>query len=153
MKCLSVRIIICILCISNFLNVGAKTGNVVYNDKNIRITLISDKTMRLEYSQNGNFVDNKSFIAVNREYDDVDYTIKERKGWIEIKTNSLKLKYKKDSGKFSKDNLSITSLEKNFPIEWTPGLSQKNNLKGTCRTLTRPESLSKNSSSVAGAEP
>lgn len=135
MKCLSIRIIICILCISNFLNVGAKTGNVVYNDKNIRITLISDKTMRLEYSQNGNFVDNKSFIAVNREYDDVDYTIKERKGWIEIKTNSLKLKYKKDSGKFSKDNLSITSLEKNFPIEWTPGLSQKNNLKGTCRTL------------------
>lgn len=116
-------------------NANAKSSNIAYTDKNVRITVISDKTLRLEYSPNGNFVDNKSFVAVEREYDEVDFSQKERKGWVEIKTAGLKLKYKKGSGRFTKDNLTIESLQKDFPMVWHPEMQQKENLKGTYRTL------------------
>lgn len=48
-------------------------NNVVYTDAHVRITLISDGVVRLEYMPDGNFVNDASFICVNRVYPEVKY--------------------------------------------------------------------------------
>lgn len=91
--------------------------------------------MRLEYSPDGEFVDNKSFLAVERVYPSVDYKVKQTRRSVEITTSKMKLTYKKGSGKFNSANLEIISGKDMFPFVWKPGKKQKNNLKGTYRTL------------------
>ena len=54
---------------------------------------------------------------------------------VEITTAKMKLTYKKGSGKFNSSNLEIISGKGMFPFVWKPGTKQKNNLKGTYRTL------------------
>ena len=108
----------------------------VYKDGHVRFTVIDEGTVRLEYAPNGAFVDNKSFIAVNREYPEVKYTIKENAKQVVITTSKLRLTYKKTDGPLTAQNLSITSTkELGQTFTWTPGTEQKGNLKGTYRTL------------------
>ena len=70
-------------------------ADVVYKDANVRFTLIDEGTLRLEYAPDGKFVDNKSFMAVIREYPNVLYTIKDNTKQVTISTSKLKLVYKK----------------------------------------------------------
>lgn len=109
--------------------------NIAYSDDNVRFTVISDGVMRLEYSPDGRFVDNKSFLAVERVYPAVDYKVRQTRRSVEITTAKMKLTYKKGSGKFNSSNLEIISGKGMFPFVWKPGTKQKNNLKGTYRTL------------------
>lgn len=111
-------------------------ANVVYQDARVRFTLIDEGTLRLEYAPDGKFVDNKSFMAVIRDYPNVKHTIKNTSKQVVIKTAKLKLVYKKGEGPFTKENLTITSTKAiSTPFVWKPGLEQKGNLKGTYRTL------------------
>ena len=115
----------------------AEVSNVAYSDNQVRFTVISDGAVRLEYAPDGQFTDNKSFMAVNRDYEPVDYKVKQG-SWIEITTPVLKLRYKKGSGEFNDKNLVITSASKKkdaFRFTWKPGMKQQQNLKGTFRTL------------------
>jgi alpha-glucosidase (family GH31 glycosyl hydrolase) len=79
----------------------------------------------------------RSFVAVNRNYPKVDYILKNSSKTIEIRTAKMILKYKKGTGKFTADNLSISSpkVKGVLPFAWKPGMSAKGNLKGTYRTL------------------
>ncbi len=110
-------------------------SNVAYTDDHVRFTVISDGALRLEYAPDGKFVDNKSLIAVNRQYPRVEYNLKKRGGWIEITTSKMKMRYKKNSGKFTDQNLVITAAKEMLPFTWKPGTLQTGNLKGTYRTL------------------
>lgn len=110
-------------------------SNVAYTDDHVRFTVISDGALRLEYAPDGKFVDNKSLIAVNRQYPRVEYNLKKRGGWIEITTSKMKMRYKKNSGKFTDQNLVITAAKEMLPFTWKPGTQQTGNLKGTYRTL------------------
>lgn len=113
----------------------AQNKNIAYQDETVRFTVITDGVIRLEYAQDGHFVNNASQVAVIRDYPDVDFKVKEGKN-IEITTAKLKLQYKKGSGAFNADNLSIRSLKGVNPsFVWKPGMVQENNLKGTYRTL------------------
>lgn len=120
----------------------------VYRDAHVRFTLIDDGTIRLEYAPDGKFVDNKSFVAVVRQYPVVKHTIKENGKQVTISTDKMKLVYKKTDGPLTADNLSITYNVRTRGYEhlspkaapsvggrWTPGLEQQGNLKGTARTL------------------
>lgn len=109
--------------------------NIAYEDANVRFTVISDGVIRMEYAPDGKFVDDKSFIAVNRQYPAVDYKLKTRGRWVEIATSKMVMRYKKDSGAFSAENLSIVSAKGTLPFSWKPGVKQVENLKGTFRTL------------------
>lgn len=109
--------------------------NVAYADNHVRFTVISDGTLRLEYAPDGKFVDDKSFIAVDRLYPHVNYKVKAKGAWIEITTPKMKMRYKKDSGQFTDNNLVIQAVKGAFPFTWKPGMQQKGNLKGTYRTL------------------
>ena len=113
----------------------AQSKNIAYQDATVRFTVITDGTIRMEYAPDGHFVDDASQVAVVRDYPEVDYVVKDGKT-IEITTAKLKLQYKKDSGAFSADNLSISSLKGIAPsFVWKPGMVQEHNLKGTYRTL------------------
>ncbi|RGN31084.1 glycoside hydrolase family 31 protein [Bacteroides oleiciplenus] len=109
--------------------------NIAYADNNVRFTVISDGTLRLEYAPDGKFVNDKSFITVDRLYPPVNYKVKVKGAWIEITTPKMKMRYKKDSGQFTDNNLVIESVKGAFPFTWKPGMQQKGNLKGTYRTL------------------
>ncbi len=109
--------------------------NVAYQDNTVRFTVITDGLIRMEYSETGQFVDAKSFIAINRENEDVNFKVKKGKNVV-ITTPKLTLKYRVNSGTFTAKNLSITANKSlATPFKWTPGMVQQHNLKGTYRTL------------------
>lgn len=109
--------------------------NIAYSDNKVRFTVVSSGTLRLEYAPNGKFEDSKSFVAVNRQYPEVNYQVKTKGSWIEIMTSQFKMRYKKDSGPFTDKNLIITAAKGKLPFTWRPGMQQTGNLKGTYRTL------------------
>ena len=42
-------------------------SGIAYTDSHVRFTVISDGMVRMEYAPDGKFVDEPSFIAVNRQ--------------------------------------------------------------------------------------
>lgn len=113
--------------------------NVAYQDKNVRISVVTEGVVRLEYSPTGQFVNDSSFIAVNRNYPKAQYKVKNG-GTVVVSTPKLVLKYKKGTGKFTDKNLSIASPKDNkaiTPFLWKPGMKDDKNLKGTNLTLDR----------------
>lgn len=136
-----IKWVVCLLCLwvaSINLSAQQKTlPNVAYQDSKVRITMITEGVARLEYVPDGKFVDDNSFVAVNRNYPKVDYQLKNSAKTVEIRTSKMVLKYKKNTGKFTANNLSITSVKGKgvVPFAWKPGLADNGNLKGTYRTL------------------
>ena len=57
-------LILFFICFCSTLFAQTQLSNIAYQDETVRFTVISDGTMRLEYSPNGQFVDKQSFIAV-----------------------------------------------------------------------------------------
>ena len=115
----------------------AQNSNVAYQDNNVRFTVITDGALRMEYAPDGKFLDDRSFIAVNRSYPDAKYQVKNKGKKVEITTDRFRLSYVKGSGKFTDKNLVITSVKgkKVRPFTWKPGTKDDANLKGTYRTL------------------
>lgn len=110
--------------------------NIAWQDSQARFTVISDGVIRMEYDQEGQFTDNQSFIATNRQYPKANFTVKETEQLVLISTSKMCLSYLKGSGRFSADNLAIqtdSALINGFT--WHPGDTPKNNLGGTYRTL------------------
>lgn len=131
MKKVLLALCVLLLTISGF----AQNKNIAYQDETVRFAVVTDGVIRLEYAPDGKFVDSPSQVAVIRDYPEVKYQVKTGK-FIEIATAKMKLKYKKGSGAFSADNLSVVSQKGVNPkFEWKPGMQQQNNLKGTYRTL------------------
>lgn len=118
------------------INAQDKSSSCAYQDHQARFTVITDGVIRMEWSPNGIFTDSPSFLAVNRTYTPVKYEVKNKGRWVEITTDKMKLKYEKNSGRFTETNLSVCSSPKlGTAFTWKPGMKQNNNLKGTYRTL------------------
>ena len=128
--------IIALLAAATLLTGNAK-AEVVYSDSNVRFTLVDESTVRMEYAPDGKFIDNKSFVAVERSYAPVKHTRKVSGKKLTIATSQLTLTYKIGSGAFANDNLKIAGTKSagTREIGWKPGMQQKSNLKGTYRTL------------------
>ena len=128
--------IIALLAAATLLTGNAK-AEVVYSDSNVRFTLVDESTVRMEYAPDGKFIDNKSFVAVERNYAPVKHTRKVSGKKLTIATSQLTLTYKIGSGAFANDNLKIAGTKSagTREIGWKPGMQQKSNLKGTYRTL------------------
>ena len=74
------------------MNLAAQTSGVVYQDAQARLTLIADGAIRLEYAPDGKWVDNKSFIAVQRHYAPVPHQVISKGPWVEIKTSKMRVR-------------------------------------------------------------
>ena len=112
---------------------AAKKSQIVAGDK-YRFTVLTDSLIRLEYQEDGRFVDEPTQKVICRDFPDVDFRVIEQENSLEIATAKLHLYYDKKA--FSKEGLRI-ELTEGFHIygsAWNYGDKIKD-LKGTARTL------------------
>jgi alpha-glucosidase (family GH31 glycosyl hydrolase) len=114
----------------------ANVYSIIKSGKEVRFTVLTPQIIRMEWDSTGVFTDNASFVVINRNLPVPRFTQTVINGWLTIRTQALELKYKENSGKFNPDNLSIVYFRDSAQeINWHPGMVQKENLKGTARTL------------------
>ena len=70
-----------------------------------RITVLTDRLLRLEYSPLGRFPDSATQLAVNRNFPPADFRVTEYEGKLVLTTAFLRLTY--DRRPFSSDGLVI----------------------------------------------
>ncbi len=104
-----------------------------------RFTILTSRMIRMEWSPEGAFEDQASFVFINRKLPVPAYTVTDEEGWLVIRTEKLTLTYKLDSGEFTEDNLQILFELNQQSITWKPGMEDTGNLRGTNRTLDRAE--------------
>jgi alpha-glucosidase (family GH31 glycosyl hydrolase) len=100
-----------------------------------RFTVLTPRLFRLEWTSSKPFMDKPTLMVINRDLPVPRFTAKTENAELIIRTDELELRYKTGSGKFNADNVTITSLAKDQSFSWSPGKTQKGNLKGTSRTL------------------
>lgn len=113
---------------------GIREGNQI-RGKHFRFTVLTERLLRLEYSEKGCFVDGKSQMAVNRSFPPAEFHWEEGKqGEGILRTKYLRLIYK--GGAFSSENLRIfvSGDAGNTSALWHYG-DKIESLKGTARTL------------------
>ena len=68
----------------------------VVRGNKFRITVLTERLVRLEYSKTGNFVDSPSSLVLFRNFPKPEFAINQNNSDIEIVTNYFKLTYKKE---------------------------------------------------------
>lgn len=119
----------------NYTQAASSRDAIVYQEKDVRFTMLAEGVVRMEWSPSGQFVDAPSFVVVERNLPVPEYKVCHKGEWVLIETAKMEVKYKKHSGKFTSDNLMIKAVNGLKPFCWKPGMQQKDNLKGTFRTL------------------
>ena len=108
----------------------------VIQGNNYRFTIITNQLLRMEYSESGQFVDQKTKFAQNRQFDEPNFKVVDKETSIEIITEYIHLYYNKNQP-FTSENL-YADLKFNFSPygnRWHFGDIPEENLKGTLRTL------------------
>ncbi len=100
---------------------------------NVRFTVLTDRLIRLEHSADGRFEDRPSQAFWHREQPAPRFKKTVSDSAVEIETEYMHLKYRITRAGFSPRNLTITLKETG--VTWRYGMAQKDNLKGTARTL------------------
>lgn len=100
-----------------------------------RFTILTPQLIRMEWAENGKFEDHASLVFINRRMPVPAYKKNFHGIWLILETEKLALKYKINSGKFTKDNLSVQFNLDGKTVVWRPGREAKGNLRGTIRTL------------------
>lgn len=111
----------------------AKKETIVQGE-NYRFTVLTDRLIRLEYQENGLFVDEPTQSVICRDFPEVPYRVVDREDSLEIVTEKLHLYY--DKKPFSQRGLRI-ELSEGYHIYgsvWNYG-DEIHDLKGTARTL------------------
>lgn len=115
--------------------------SAVVNCGKARFTVLTDRMIRMEWSENGRFEDEATLAVVNRNLPVPQFKVDDSKRKIVIKTQKVVLEYVKNS-KFSKDNLSVSFSmysggKHTKKVVWHPGDVDRGNLLGTLRTLDK----------------
>ncbi|WP_412989200.1 TIM-barrel domain-containing protein [Pediococcus siamensis] len=109
--------------------------------EHFRFTVLTERLIRLEYSDCGKFEDQTTQLVQNREFKKANFkVIKNRKNHeIEIITEFIHLYY--DGGKFTPATLYIDAAYNygTYMSRWYFGEKNKKNLKGTARTLDKAD--------------
>ena len=108
-----------------------------------RFTVLSDRLIRMEWAENGAFVDERTQLVVDRGFDVPPFRVVQLPGGgLEIGTDSLLLRY--DGGEFSDAGLTVTltrgAVDDHYSVwrygaEYPQMLPHRGNLLGTARTL------------------
>ncbi len=101
--------------------------NQIYIGDCYRITVLSSRLIRFEYSKEKNFVDLASYAVWFRKFDDVKFSVTETGSIVIVETNAVKFFINKNKRK----PLFVEIKESGRKIK----CDNKGNLKGTCRTL------------------
>ena len=105
-----------------------------------RFSVLTSGLIRMEYSKTGEFEDKATQTVVNRKFDVPEYTVFEKDGNINIKTERVLITY--NGREFSRYNLKARYIGKNssvfagpYSTFWRFGDKPRFNLKGTTKTL------------------
>lgn len=82
----------------------AKNENIIRGQK-YRITVLTERLVRLEYNENGVFNDEPTLLAWNRNFPKAEFTLNQDNHILEITTKYFKLTYNKERN-FAKSNSS-----------------------------------------------
>lgn len=115
-------------------NPVADPGAIVISG-DARFTILTPRLIRMEWSAQGKFEDRASLLFINRRLPVPKFEAKAEGDWLVITTGELVVKYRKNSGRFSADNLEIKFKLNSDTITWRPGMKNRGNLLGTIRTL------------------
>lgn len=81
----------------------------IIKGSNYRFTILTERLIRIEYNENGVFLDEPTTLVINRNFKKPEFKIKEDKNYLEITTTYFKLYYTKGK-KFTNRNLRIEIL-------------------------------------------
>lgn len=113
----------------------AEQRSVVVADR-VRVTVLTERLLRLEYAADRYFEDRPSLAVVNRRFPAVDFTVAEHAGGVVVvDTGAIKLSLSAPAKPFSRTNLSARIGEGRKHTTWHYGQKEKANLGGTRRTL------------------
>ena len=107
---------------------------MVVRGEKYRISVLTERLIRLEYSKKGVFVDEKTQTIMNRDFETFRFRVEEKEDSLSIVTKYLRLIY--DKKEFSGEGLKI-NVSGNFGTTssvWHYG-DKNESLKGTLRTL------------------
>ncbi len=82
----------------------------IVQGKNYRFTILSERLIRIEYRENGLFLDAPTQLVVNRNFPKPNFNIKQDRNYLEISTNYFKLSYKKEQKINNSKNLKVEVL-------------------------------------------
>ena len=74
----------------------SNSGSILKGNK-YRITILTERLVRLEYSPDGKFTDEKSEFAIERDFPVVEYKIQQDAQFLMVTTNYFTLTYKKEA--------------------------------------------------------
>lgn len=77
-------------------NLKAK-ADVTFSGSKFRITILTERLVRIEYSEVGKFSDDASQLVINRVFDKPEFEVKQDNLFLEIKTEYFSLTYSKNS--------------------------------------------------------
>lgn len=63
----------------------------IIKGNNYRFTVLTERLIRIEYSENANFVDEPTTLVVNRNFPKPNFNVKQDKNYLEISTSYFKL--------------------------------------------------------------
>lgn len=111
-----------------------RSGVVV--DGNARFTVITPTLIRMEYSSDGHFIDERTYFAWERRQTPPQFTAQRTAGTLTLTTSRLKLTWSGASQPFSPANLSVAFRNDNGDWQtWRPDDPRKGNLGGTLENL------------------
>ena len=111
----------------------ARESAIVRGDR-YRFTVLTDRLIRVEYQEEGRFVDEPTKTVICRDFPEVSFRVLEKDTSLEIITDKLRLYYNKKA--FSREGLCIELREgfHDHGSAWNYG-DEVHDLKGTARTL------------------
>lgn len=102
---------------------------------NARFTVLTPQLIRMEWAADGKFEDRASLVFINRRLPAPAFDSDLEGEWLVIRTKNLLLRYKRESEKFTPENLQVSFELKGKQMMWRPGTKDTGNLGGTIRTL------------------
>ena len=99
-----------------------------------RFTVLTDRLIRMEWSEDGKFEDRATLAIINRNLPVPKFTSTRKGEGVTIKTSALTLTYT-GGGQFTAQNLKVEFKLNGKTVRWDPSLEDKGNLMGTARTL------------------
>ena len=96
-----------------------------------RITILTPRLARLEYTPSGKFIDDQTALVINRTFPKTPYGITESETLIQIDTGIFTITYVKDKD-FKAGNFgsNLKAVINNTTIEWQMNSPQVKNLRG-----------------------
>lgn len=105
----------------NYANAKAKQ-EVTFQGEKYRITVLTERLVRLEFSPTGVFFDDLTEQVINRNFDIPKFSVHQDDKFLEITTSYFRLRYQKEKA-FDGLNIEIVLLKENgeaAPNPWNP---------------------------------